>query len=65
MIRRGTLLEQTPEYVSFKRTYLHRWGAISYVLHLLEKMMTNSEVDLCYVEGHKVVMLAQNDAGSL
>jgi hypothetical protein len=56
MIRRGTILEQTPEFVSFKRTYMHKWGSISYVLHLLERMMTEAEVDLCYVEGRKVAM---------
>lgn len=65
MIRRGTLLEQTPEYVSFKRTYLDRWGAISYVLHLLEKMMTDAGVELCFVEGQKIAQLVSGDMGQL
>jgi len=42
MIRKGTLLEQTPEFISFKRTYISRWGSIAYVLHLLEKLMNDS-----------------------
>lgn len=42
MIRKGTLLEQTPEFISFKRTYIARWGSIAYVLHLLEKLMSDS-----------------------
>jgi hypothetical protein len=54
MIRKGTLLEQTPEFISFKRTYISRWGSIAYVLHLLEKLMSDYQVELCYVEGRKV-----------
>lgn len=54
MIRKGTLLEQTPEFISFKRTYIQRWGSIAYVLHLLEKLMSDAQVELCYVEGRKI-----------
>lgn len=64
MIRKGTLLEQTPEFISFKRTYISRWGSIAYVLHLLEKLMSDSQVELCYVEGRKVAYLAQDDTSN-
>jgi len=62
IIRKGSLLEQTPEFVSFKRTYIGRWGGISYILHLLEKLMADNGVDLGYVEGRKVAELAAGDA---
>jgi hypothetical protein len=35
MYRKGQLLDTTPEFISFKRTYLNRWGSISFILHLL------------------------------
>jgi hypothetical protein len=46
--------------VSFKRTYIQKWGSIAYVLHLLERLMTEHEVDLCYIEGRKIAELAQD-----
>lgn len=52
------LLEETPEFVSFKRTYIQKWGQISYILMLLEKLLGESEVDLAYIEGRKVAGLA-------
>ena len=51
IIRKGKVLDQTPEFISFKRTYIHKWGAISYVIHLLEKLLTTYNIDLAYVEG--------------
>jgi len=65
MIRKGTLLEQTPEFISFKRTYISRWGSIAYVLHLLEKMMSDADVELCFVEGRKIAQLAGNESNQL
>lgn len=65
IIRKGTLLEMTPEFVSFKRTYIARWGTIAYVLHLLEKLMSNHQVELCYVEGRRVAQLANDDSKDL
>ena len=64
MIRRGTLLEQTPEFVSFKRTYIQKWGTIAYVLHLLEKLMAEHQAELCYIEGRKVAELANDNSSA-
>lgn len=47
--------------MSFKRTYIQKWGSIAYVLHLLERLMTEHEVGLCYIEGRKVAELAQDN----
>ena len=35
IIRKGQILDTTPEFISFKRSYLNRWGAVSYILHCI------------------------------
>jgi len=61
IIRKGKLLDTTPEFLSFKRTYIAKWGSISYILLLLEKLLGQSSVDLAYVEGRKVALLVAGD----
>lgn len=61
IIRKGKCLDDTPEFLSFKRTYISKWGSISYIIHLLEKMLTNNKVPLAVVEGKKLVDLANED----
>ena len=60
IIRKGKVLDQTPEFISFKRTYIGQWGSISYIIHLLEKFLSTYGVDLAYIEGKQLVNLAQN-----
>ena len=40
IIRKGKVLANTPEFLSFKRTYIAQWGSISYIIHLLEKFLS-------------------------
>ncbi len=61
MIRRGKCLDQTPEFISFKRTYIHKWGSVSYIIHLLEKLLSTYNVDLAYVEGKEIVRLSEEE----
>lgn len=61
IIRKGEILDTTPEFISFKRTYLNKWGSVSYILHLIQRLLQASEVDMAYVEGRKVAMLAGNE----
>ena len=35
IIRKGEILDTTPEFISFKRTYLNKWGSVSFILHLI------------------------------
>lgn len=35
IIRKGEILDTTPEFISFKRTYLNKWGSVSYILHCI------------------------------
>ena len=55
IIRKGKVLDQTPEFISFKRTYISQWGSISYVIHLIEKFLATFGVDMAYVEGKQLV----------
>ena len=58
IIRKGKVLDQTPEFISFKRTYISQWGSVSYIIHLLEKFLSTYGIDLAYIEGKQLVALA-------
>ena len=58
IVRKGVLLDNTPEFVSFRRTFLNKWGSISFILHLIEKLLLDNEVEMAYIEGKKVAALA-------
>mmetsp|Transcript_15190 Transcript_15190/g.20623 ORF Transcript_15190/g.20623 Transcript_15190/m.20623 type:complete len:100 (+) Transcript_15190:65-364(+) len=58
IIRKGQVLDTTPEFISFRRTYLNKWGSVSYILHLIQRLLQDSEVEMAYVEGRKVALLA-------
>lgn len=61
IIRKGKCLDDTPEFLSFKRTYISKWGSISYIIHLLEKMLTSSNVPIAIIEGKKLADLSNED----
>lgn len=60
IIRRGLVLDQTPEFNSFKRTFIQKWGQISYILMLLEKLLRHSQVEMAYIDGRKVAAFCYN-----
>ena len=51
IVRKGKMLEEAPEFISFKRTYLQRWASISYILMCLEKLLSHSDVEMAYIDG--------------
>jgi hypothetical protein len=69
----GKIQCETPEYISFNRTYADRWGQIQTVLLLIEKVLSDFDglisctnlsynvVPLAYVDGKKVAQLAEDD----
>lgn len=57
IIRRGVLLDTTPEFNSFKRTFLQKWGQISYILMLVEKLLKNADIEMAYIDGRKIAQL--------
>ena len=59
MFRKGKLIDQTPEFVSFRRTYIEKWGPVSFILMNFEKLFTDFNVQLAYVDGRGLVGLAR------
>ena len=51
IIYEGQTLKDTPEFVSFKRMYIHEWGAISMIIKELEDILTHHEVKLAIING--------------
>jgi len=58
MFRKGKLIDQTPEFVSFRRTHIDKWGPVSFILMNFEKLFTDHNVQLAYVDGRQLVELA-------
>lgn len=58
MIRKGKVLDSTPEFASYKRTYASRWGEVCVVIRALEKLLGEYNVLLAYIDGKKVLKLA-------
>jgi|TARA_B110001450_G_scaffold255214_1_gene282195 IQ domain-containing protein H len=61
MFRKGKLIDQTPEFVSFRRTYIDKWGPVSFILMNFEKLFTDHDVALAYVDGRQLVELAREN----
>lgn len=47
--------------MSFRRTYIERWGQISFVLMNFEKLFSEYNVHLAYVDGRQLAYLAQEN----
>ncbi len=60
MIRKGKVIDTTPEYASYKRTYAAHWGEITVVIHALEKLLGEYNVPLAYIDGKKAAKLAMD-----
>lgn len=52
-------LDTTPEFISYKRTYIQVWAAISYVIHHLEKMLTKYQVPHAVINGKRLSDLSE------
>lgn len=65
IIRRGRTLRNTPEFVSFKRSYVTQWGSIETVVEQLEDLLTAYGVPTAYIDGKQVVHYAVLDQGVL
>lgn len=58
IFRKGKLIDETPEFVSFRRTYIDRWGPISFILLNFEKLFSDYQVPIAYVDGRQLTFLA-------
>lgn len=61
LIRKGKTLTTTPEFISFQRKYSFMWGAIKGIVVLLEEFLTKYNIAIAYINGQKVVELAEHD----
>ncbi|KAG8470418.1 hypothetical protein KFE25_008839 [Diacronema lutheri] len=58
IIRRGELLDETPEFVSYHRKYAQQWGPLSSTIAQLRALLAEYAVPLAYVDGKKLAELA-------
>jgi hypothetical protein len=58
IIRRGEVLDETPEYVSYQRKYSEHWGVIAALIAKLQQLLAEYNVPLAYVDGKLVAELA-------
>lgn len=54
----GETLKNTPEFQSFRREYSHEWGAVSYLIAKLEKLLSEFHVKLAIISGPELHKLA-------
>lgn len=54
-------MSETPEFLSFKRIHINKWGSISYIIHLLEKLLSTYNIEMAYIDGKEVVKLAEEE----
>jgi len=64
IIRRGEVLDDTPEFVSFQRKYAARWGSVNLVIQQLKELMATYMVPLAYADGKRVADLAMDALSS-
>lgn len=57
-IRKGKTLRNTPEFASFKRQYNSCWGSIESLIETIECFLKMYGIDLAYIDGKKVALLA-------
>lgn len=63
IIRKGQTLRNTPEFVSYQRSFQQKWGAIQTVITMLEELLAAYGVPLAYIDGKKLAQLATVDLG--
>jgi hypothetical protein len=63
IIRRGKVLADTPEFQSYKRTYFGIWEPITLLIQTLEKILTDYDIRVAYIDGKKLARLAEISFG--
>ena len=59
IIRKGKTLVDTPEFKSYNRTYFGLWEPIALLIQLLEKILTDYDIKIAYIDGKKLAKLAE------
>ncbi|KAL4463088.1 hypothetical protein ABPG74_007089 [Tetrahymena malaccensis] len=58
IIRKGRTLEETPEFQSYKRTYIKEWIFIITIIRSLEKLMKDYDISIATVDGKALAQFA-------
>ena len=61
VVKKGKVVENSPEFVQFKRGNITRWGAISLIIHMIEKMLEKYNVTFAYVDGKSIAALSEEE----
>ena len=51
-------MDETPEFASFRRLFIDKWGPISFIIMTFENLFKEHGVEMAYVDGRKLVELA-------
>ncbi len=54
-------MESSPEYITFKRANITKWGAVSLVIHLLEQYLDKYHIPHALIDGGKVLLLSEDE----
>ena len=57
IIRKGKTLEETPEFISYQRTFNNLWPKIYNIIKSLEKLLTEYDVKLANIDGLLLLLL--------
>lgn len=60
-IKHGKAIDTSPEFATFKRANITKWGAVSLVIHLLEEYLKKYHVPHAVIDGGKVLLLAEDE----
>jgi hypothetical protein len=58
IFRKGKLLDETPEFTSFRRTFIDKWGPVSFIIMKFESLFKKFDVLHAVIDGRKLVELA-------
>ena len=61
IIRNGITIDNTPEFISYKRTFSTRWGEIMKIIKILEKKFSQFPVPFALIDGKKVSEIALDE----
>ncbi|EAS06221.3 IQ calmodulin-binding motif protein (macronuclear) [Tetrahymena thermophila SB210] len=59
IVRKAKVLEETPEYASYKRIYQLQWGQINQLLKEIEQIAKQFDFPMFYLDGKKLAQLSE------
>ena len=63
-IKNGSVVENSPEFITFKWANITKWGCVSMIVHLLEQFVSKYSIHHAVIDGGWVVILAEDELTS-